>query len=395
VVCVRALVNVFWANQGKIGSVRAPRIRLLTHDMRQTLLCFAQRQSFSSVSRGGGNESNLLLLPFWVQMGEHLLSVDTTQRPVYETALREHLGGANALLGALRAPRDGLTARVAAGVATSLPSLSALATQTEDAAYALALSLLLLPRRIWLRCRLALLSRALVERVLSAAAAAARSGGSSSSATSSGFGLAGAPSLSPAASLSASGGQAGAAGEDAGAPATSAADADAMAVDQPVSGGGEAPSEPRQRFVVVKQTLILFGIVDKLHALLKHEADDSDQQAPSGAASSSNSNDDATSLPAQSNNAAWLTRMLARIQPGDALRNKCRALLSTIEDQLYAFDEAQEFLDELGLLADVMREFGSASNFVEAAFAVAAAYRDASRTSSSSSSSTAAVASNK
>lgn len=37
------------------------------------------------------------------------------------------------------------------------------------------------------------------------------------------------------------------------------------------------------------------------------------------------------------------------------------------------FSEAQEFLDDSGLLADVVRDFGSADAYVEAVFDLAAA----------------------
>lgn len=87
--CMRVLSQVALNTCSQsIGRVDAPRCRLLVHDTKLLLLRFALGESFSTYSKGGGRESNIKLLPYFVQMATFLLdSPAQPQRAMYKRIL--------------------------------------------------------------------------------------------------------------------------------------------------------------------------------------------------------------------------------------------------------------------------------------------------------------------
>ncbi|KYQ89094.1 hypothetical protein DLAC_10325 [Tieghemostelium lacteum] len=78
-----------------------PRFRLLAHDLKLLVLRFAKDESFSSDSKGGGKESNIRIVPFFVQFGMFLLDqkivgtvtnqIHHLRRPHFEKLLEKFL----------------------------------------------------------------------------------------------------------------------------------------------------------------------------------------------------------------------------------------------------------------------------------------------------------------
>jgi hypothetical protein len=66
--------------------------------------------------------------------------------------------------------------------------------------------------------------------------------------------------------------------------------------------------------------------------------------------------------------AQWNVAMLARIRPSNALRTSCRTLLAAYESELLVYEEAQEFLDDVGLLGEIAGEYASADVYLERVF---------------------------
>ncbi|GLJ18302.1 hypothetical protein SUGI_0323850 [Cryptomeria japonica] len=66
-------VDQYWDSLNALGRADGSRIRLLTYDIVLMLARFATGASFSTDSKGGGKESNSRLLPFMIQMANHLL----------------------------------------------------------------------------------------------------------------------------------------------------------------------------------------------------------------------------------------------------------------------------------------------------------------------------------
>jgi len=85
-------VDKFWSNLVNVGRCDAPRCRLLIHDLKFLLLRFAKEESFSADSKGGGLESNLRIVPFFVHVSMFLLDHKTNpQRRTYEKTLASFL----------------------------------------------------------------------------------------------------------------------------------------------------------------------------------------------------------------------------------------------------------------------------------------------------------------
>lgn len=129
----------YWSTQASnCGRIESTRFRLLAHDMRLLLLRYAYEQSFSSDSKGGGRESNIRLLPYYLQMGLFLLDqTAATQRRVYEQKLSEFL-------------------------ALSRDACFASAYTVDNVLYFLVLTLFLHTREEWEHYKLRYLERALV-----------------------------------------------------------------------------------------------------------------------------------------------------------------------------------------------------------------------------------------
>merc|ERR1712130_604687 len=74
-------VDAYWTHYvNQCGRCDLNKYRLLVHDLRQLLNRLAVQGSFSEDSRGGGRESNICIVPFFVQMGLYLLDRDSTRK---------------------------------------------------------------------------------------------------------------------------------------------------------------------------------------------------------------------------------------------------------------------------------------------------------------------------
>ena len=88
-------VEQWWGHLQHAGRLDASRYRLLAHDMKMLLLRFALEESFSTLSKGGGRESNMKLLPYLALMATFLLDARTSpQRLEQHRALSTWLAGA-------------------------------------------------------------------------------------------------------------------------------------------------------------------------------------------------------------------------------------------------------------------------------------------------------------
>ena len=351
-------VDVFWANQGKVAQTSGARPRLLVHDLRSLLLRFATQRSFAAESQGGGRESNLLFLPHWLQMAAYLFeqSGGPATRAAFETQMFQALQRTHRLLEAV-APAQARGERVAALSAPGMPTRTELVAESDDAAFLLALSLVLLSPEQWRAYRYVLFSRLLLEAILTAAAGGASPAAASATASSASSSSAAAAASSASASSS-SAALAAAAAAEAIAPPTGASVTE-LAYAR-VAGGSFAAdaSASAKRFRVCHDAFVLFAFVDKLQRALK---------PPAGEASES-----LAQLKAQSGASAWVLHMKKLIVPGDTLRAVCRRVLREYEDELLAFEEAQEFVDDAGLLTSVLVKYASVDAYLEDLFETAA-----------------------
>jgi len=85
----------YWGFLNNIGRCDSPRMRLLIHDFKFLLLRFARAESFSEESKGGGPESNMRFIPFFLQMGMFLIDGKGSSRKSMEKVLQTFLGGSN------------------------------------------------------------------------------------------------------------------------------------------------------------------------------------------------------------------------------------------------------------------------------------------------------------
>lgn len=82
-----AHMDKFWAYLTNVGRVETARFRVLTHDIKFALLRFAREESFSTDSKGGGKESNIRAIPFFIAGGLAMLDQRSNpQRVAYEKA---------------------------------------------------------------------------------------------------------------------------------------------------------------------------------------------------------------------------------------------------------------------------------------------------------------------
>lgn len=69
-----SIVDRYFGYSNKnIGSNDSNRVRMLTYDLKSLLKKFANQESFSRDSKGGGPESNMQLVPLMVQVIAHQL----------------------------------------------------------------------------------------------------------------------------------------------------------------------------------------------------------------------------------------------------------------------------------------------------------------------------------
>jgi hypothetical protein len=345
-------VDVFWANQAKVGQSSVTRQRLLVHDLRSLLMRFAAQRSFADAAGGGGRESNLLFLPHWLQMGICVIDASggAGTRAALETQLHGVVARTHRLTQAL-APTQTLAEQVAALQLGGMPTRAELLTESDDACYMVALSLLVLSPEQWRAVRFTLLTRTLLEAILAAATATSSTRGQAAAAAAS----------SSSGAASASVALAAAAGASAAAQPLSGASLTDVAYAHVASESfDENASASARRFRVCRDSFVLIAFVDKLQRIVKPAAAEQSDEAP-GALSS------------QAGTAAWVLHMKKMILPGETLRGLCRRVLSEYEDELCAFEEAQEFCDDMGLLQSVLAKYPSADAYVEDMFAVAAA----------------------
>lgn len=86
-------LDKYWLNMNNIQRIdSSSRFRLLVHDFKFLLRYFAKEESFSIHSQGGGKESNIKLIPCFMQMALYFADEKgAIQRKIYEKALTQFL----------------------------------------------------------------------------------------------------------------------------------------------------------------------------------------------------------------------------------------------------------------------------------------------------------------
>ncbi|EGG15028.1 hypothetical protein DFA_09851 [Cavenderia fasciculata] len=91
----------YWTNLNNVGRIDGsnPRFRLLAHDLKLLFLRFAKDESFSTDSKGGGKDSNIRIVPFFIQFGNFLLDqkivgnqANQVRRPHFDKLFNQFVG---------------------------------------------------------------------------------------------------------------------------------------------------------------------------------------------------------------------------------------------------------------------------------------------------------------
>eukprot|EP01133_Synstelium_polycarpum_P011499 gene11499-13413_t len=134
----------YWTNLNNIARFDGPRFRLLAHDLKLLLVRFAKDESFSQDSKGGGKESNIRIIPFFVQFGMFLLDQkivgsagNQLRRPHFDKIFNQFL-------------------------TLPIESLVTTMSQSDNVPYYLVLSIFLQSAKDWKTSRFNLLNRILV-----------------------------------------------------------------------------------------------------------------------------------------------------------------------------------------------------------------------------------------
>ena len=311
-------IERFFSNlQNNCGRCDSTRFRLVSHDLKSLLLRFSREESLSADSRGGGRESNIKSLPFFLQMGLHLLdSQGGAQRRMFEKNLSywltlDHwptvngdpvIADGEAAASSLSTSRGSPSLMSPAGSASS-PSLSGMEVSgssavtlstTDDVHFMAVLSLFLLSYPQWKRLRASFLRRCLLT-------------------------AAGSGNYSYWSSLS-----------------------------------------PKQQFQRVRPAFIFFALIDKLQEVLKKGC----------------RADDEGSVSNRIRNAAeeeWIMGLKKNLKEQDSkiVEEMGGNLLGSLEDSYLCFESSQEFLDELGLLGDVLSYTSDHQDVISKAFRAA------------------------
>uniref|UniRef100_A0A7S3AUZ1 E3 ubiquitin ligase UBR4 C-terminal domain-containing protein n=1 Tax=Haptolina ericina TaxID=156174 RepID=A0A7S3AUZ1_9EUKA len=310
-------VEQWWTTVQSIGRVDAPRCRLLVHDTKLLLLRFALGESFSTYSKGGGRESNIKLLPYFVQMATFLLdSPAQPQRAMYKRILATWI--------AQEPTRHG----------------------PDSVLYMLVLSLLLHSPEEWATLRLLFLRRLLqysraegrdrysLMLPVSPTASPAIRGRSPGSGRS--------PALGPASSPLDSASSGGAAMLPPSAAQVVTSDTSQPAV----------ATAPLSVFEACRPMLCFFALIERLQAILKGPR----------------SWQPATSAKSVANEEQWVADMRERIRHCDQqVLKELGLLLREYEDEILQMNDFQEFFDVLGVLQQVLQQAESSEAFVSTA----------------------------
>lgn len=83
-------VERFWQLLNNVARVsNGSRVRYLMHDLRLLLLRLVNGESYSQDTRGGGKESNFMMIPHVMSMGLYLLDQSPSVRVALQTALNQ------------------------------------------------------------------------------------------------------------------------------------------------------------------------------------------------------------------------------------------------------------------------------------------------------------------
>jgi len=154
----------YWRDAPVSPHSSGPRIQLLAHDLRLLLVRLVLGESFSEESRGGGKESNMRMVPFFVQMGSLMLdgipgtSTSESSRERFEEQLSTFLADESA---------DGTTISVRKESGDRSPSTLD-AHRAEGPDYFLILSLYLMSPDEWKNSRFLFFKRLLAHSLIKA-----------------------------------------------------------------------------------------------------------------------------------------------------------------------------------------------------------------------------------
>ncbi|EFA82601.1 hypothetical protein PPL_04293 [Heterostelium album PN500] len=133
----------YWSNINNISRIDGPKFRLLAHDLKLLLVRFAKDESFSQDSKGGGKESNIRIIPFFIQFGSFLLD--------------QKVVGGSSSANQLRRPHfDKLFTQF---IANTVDTVATTSTQSDNVPYYLVLTLYLHTYKEWRTNRFNLLSK--------------------------------------------------------------------------------------------------------------------------------------------------------------------------------------------------------------------------------------------
>jgi E3 ubiquitin-protein ligase UBR4 len=298
----------FWSNLSMLARHEThSRFELLVHNLKFLLLRFAREESFSTDSKGGGRESNIRTIPFFMQMGLFLLDYKSSKRSPMDSAMTQFLDACKA---------------------TDVFSRS-----QDDVAYKLALSLFILPHDKWKENKTLFIQAALLcnkkavqtgqqaERITVAAACASPMAPNTPTAPQS-------PMRSPFPSGQASSSAPGSAAKD-------GADEERACTPPPATPEDIAFSHCRPM-------LLLVSLVDQLHEVLKSKIDAA--------------------------GASWAEAFRrALCTDGPELAEACFGLLEMFEEDLLKAEGFDELFDIAGWLGSIVQPTGqhaSVSSFV-------------------------------
>jgi len=330
-------VEQWWANVSHLGRVDGPRCRLLCHDIKLLLLRFGLEESFSNYSKGGGRESNLKLLPYLVQMAAYLLDARASpQRRSFQRALASYVSSC----AQDATDVDAATSAAAAAAAAAAAGGGTLTTDrlgTDSPLYYFVLSLLVHSPAEWRAARMPMLRRAVASWRLaghsrekfSLAGPASPPGVRPS--RSPGLGASRSPLDPSPVVLPVSVGSPGvgaASGADGGASAAAT-----TPVERNSAGGGlSAGASGGVAFFEARPVILFFGLVERLHGILKPVPGPSDAKAAAEAPE------------------AWVDPMKERLRSQEQeLLQQVGELLREYEEEFLVAESAHEVFDVLGL----------------------------------------------
>jgi len=314
----------YWTNLSNLGRCDSPRFRLLVHDLKFLLLYYANEESLSVHSHGGGRESNIKCIPFIVQMGLFLLDQKASaQRRTFERALQQFL------MQPIEHWQDN-------------------SLQSDGALFMAVLSLFLLTLEEWQETRFLFLQRLLVcfyiknsmERNEASPTSSDNNYNSSSSSST----------TTTTTTSSSSSGSSSSGGSSNNNNNNHQGTQDSM---------DTSVDEQQKWFQICRPALLFFAMIDKLQKIFNKRS-----LLPVGRVTNEGLS---TIIISHKSDEKWITELSNTLRTQDmALLDSMMVLLHSYETDMLVFESFQEFFDELDLLKVILASHRSELEFIRA-----------------------------